>query len=49
MAARKTTINTEKKIEILKDPLEYTYWKRFPYELTDEQKEYIKAIFNEKI
>lgn len=49
MATRKTTNNTEqKRIEILKDPLEYTYWKRFPYELTDEQKEFVRSIYDRK-
>lgn len=49
MAAKRNSVIAEtKQIEILKDPLQYTYWKRFPYELDEEQKEYIKAIFNEK-
>lgn len=51
MATKKTTsanTATEKKIEIYQDPLKYGFWKRFPYQLDDEQKEYIKAIYDPK-
>lgn len=49
MAAKRNSVTSgTKQVEILKDPLKYTYWKRFPYELDEEQKEYIQAIFDEK-
>lgn len=50
MAAKKTDKNVVAKQppEILQDPLQYGFWKRLPYTLTDEQKEFVRAIWDKK-
>ena len=49
MATKKTTTNIEQKqIEIPKDITQCTFWKRLPYQLEEEQWNYIKAIWDKK-
>lgn len=49
MATRKSNANTEQKqIEIPKDITQCTFWKRLPYQLEEEQWNYIKAIWDKK-
>ena len=48
MAAKKSSTETTVKIELKKDVMEYGFWKRFPYTLEEEQKNYIKEIFSPK-
>lgn len=47
MATRKSNANTEQKqIEIPKDITQCTFWKRLRYQLTNEQKEFVKSIYD---
>lgn len=49
MAAKKTNIVTETKMtEILQDPTQYGFWKRLPYTLTDEQKDFVRSIYDKQ-
>lgn len=51
MATKKSTANlnvTNKPIEILKDPMQYGFWQRLPYVLTEEQKEFVRSIYNKE-
>ena len=49
MATRKDNVNTKQKhIEIPKDITQCTFWKRLPYQLEEEQWNYIKAIWDNK-
>ena len=49
MGTKKTnSITEQKQIEIPKDITQCTFWKRLPYQLEEEQWDYIKAIWDKK-
>lgn len=51
MATKKSTTNLNvinKPTEILKDPMQYGFWQRLPYILTQEQKEFVRSICDKK-
>ncbi len=51
MATKKSTTNlnvVNKPTEILKDPMQYGFWQRLPYVLTEEQKEFVRSIYDKK-
>lgn len=47
MSNKKTYSNTTAQpSDILQDPMQYGFWKRLPYELTEEQRDFVKAIYD---
>lgn len=47
MPAKKNSSNSVAQlVEILQDPMQYGFWKRLPYTLTDEQREFVRSIYD---
>ena len=46
MPTKKNSSISVTPVEILQDPVQYGFWKRLPYTLTDEQKEFIRNIYD---
>lgn len=48
MATKKKTIDENKKIELPQDITKCGFWKRLPYTLTEEQRNFVKSIYDKK-
>ena len=50
MPTKKTSnvVTKQTPVEILQDPMQYGFWKRLPYTLTEEQKDFVRNIYNKQ-
>ena len=50
MPTKKTSnvVTKQTPVEILQDPMQYGFWKRLPYTLTDEQKDFVRSIYSKQ-